>query len=186
MGYYLYDYGSCTHHIYVYSYCFPLREGWRPFMLCYNSFFMSSVFVWSETLVAFSCRLFFQPWVTWTVSGCTGSLCASRCPNTPMSSFPVKATRTRAWPKTTATPLCTVSRSPAPKTTPTSSHLQPPCTSPTSRKSFVNTWPVVHIVLIHLKHLTVCFCFSPSVVEDDLKMLFSSSGAMVKAFKFFQ
>lgn len=30
------------------------------------------------------------------------------------------------------------------------------------------------------------WCFSPSVVEEDLKMLFSSSGAVVKAFKFFQ
>lgn len=30
-----------------------------------------------------------------------------------------------------------------------------------------------------------CVC-SPSVVEDDLKMLFASSGAVVKAFKFFQ
>lgn len=76
-----------------------------------------------------------QPWVTWAASSCMGSICASRCPNTPASSFPVKATRTRAWPKTTATPPYTASRSLAPKTTPTSSHLLPPYTSPTSRKS---------------------------------------------------
>ncbi|KAI4795010.1 hypothetical protein KUCAC02_031695, partial [Chaenocephalus aceratus] len=55
-------------------------------------------------------------------------------------------------------------KKPGSKTTPTSSRLLPPSISPTSRKS------------AHCR---------PSVVEDDLKMLFSTSGAMVKAFKFF-
>lgn len=76
-----------------------------------------------------------QPWATWAASSCMGSLCASRRPNTPVSSFLVKVMRTRAWPKTTATPLCTASRNPAPKTTPTSSHLLPLYTFPTYRKS---------------------------------------------------
>ncbi len=90
--------------------------------------------------------VFLQPWVTWAASSFMGRLCASHCPNTPASSFPAKATRTRAWPKTTATPPCTASRSLAPKTTPTSSHLLPPYTCPTSRKAShcssrnTNTW----------------------------------------------
>lgn len=69
-------------------------------------------------------------------SGCTGSLCASLCPNTWAFSFLAKGTRTRAWPKTTATPPCTASRSPAPRIIPTSSRLLPPYTFPTFRKSF--------------------------------------------------
>lgn len=39
-------------------------------------------------------------------------------------------------------------------------------------------------VNVHLTGKTVCF--RPSVTEEDLKLLFSSNGGMVKGFKFFQ
>ncbi|XP_076582934.1 polypyrimidine tract-binding protein 1b isoform X1 [Chaetodon auriga] len=45
-------------------------------------------------------------------------------------------------------------------------------------KNYSNIFPPS--ATLHLSNIP------PSVVEDDLKMLFSSSGAMVKAFKFFQ
>nr|XP_046158093.1 polypyrimidine tract-binding protein 1-like isoform X2 [Oncorhynchus gorbuscha] len=45
-------------------------------------------------------------------------------------------------------------------------------------KNYSNIFPPS--VTLHLSNIP------PSVVEDDLKMLFASSGAMVKAFKFFQ
>lgn len=145
----------------------------------------------NSTQAVKGCVCVLQPWATWMASGCTGSLCASLCPNTQAFSFLAKGTRTRAWPKTTATPPCTASRSPAPRIIPTSSRLLPPYTFPTFRKSFrllqtercgrpqngeQNCIPQIYFA---------CVC-SPSVVEDDLKMLFASSGAVVKAFKFFQ
>ena len=115
-----------------------------------------------------------QPWATWAASSCMGSLCASHRPNTPASSFLVKATRTRAWPKTTATPPCTASRSLDPKTTPTSSHPLPPYTSPTSRKSsncssrnIINTWPVGQTevtIYTRLKLPETCFNANVSFV----------------------
>lgn len=45
-------------------------------------------------------------------------------------------------------------------------------------KNYSNIFPPS--ATLHLSNIP------PSVVEDDLKLLFSSSGAMVKAFKFFQ
>ncbi|KAK9518715.1 hypothetical protein VZT92_022792 [Zoarces viviparus] len=45
-------------------------------------------------------------------------------------------------------------------------------------KNYSNIFPPS--ATLHLSNIP------PSVVEDDLKMLFSTSGAMVKAFKFFQ
>lgn len=58
--------------------------------------------------------------------------CVWLCLSTPQSSCPERDTRTRAWPRTSATPHCTASRSLAPKTTLISSHHQRRSTFPTS------------------------------------------------------
>lgn len=143
----------------------------------------------SESLFCCLCAL--QAWVTWTASGCTGSLCGSRCPNTPVFSFPAKVTKTRAWPKTTAAPPCTASRSLALRTTPTFSHLLPPYTSPISRElssgcarnqvlhltrnesaAVLTSVLFVLLVLLWLKRTSRC-CFP--VLEPWLRLSNSSS-----------
>ncbi|XP_015224882.1 PREDICTED: polypyrimidine tract-binding protein 1-like, partial [Cyprinodon variegatus] len=68
-------------------------------------------------------------------------------------------------------------------------------TLPTAARLGFPTFPAGHSVLLvsnlNPERVTphclfILFGMFPSVVEDDLKMLFSSSGAVVNAFKFFQ
>lgn len=115
----------------------------------------------------------------------TAGPCASHCPNTRLSRCHGRDMKTRVSPKTTATLLSIASRSQAQKTTPTSFLPHLPCTCLTSRE-------FIHISFLFLYEIKnpdlICnfVCFRPAVVEDDLKMLFASSGALVKNFKFFQ
>ena len=105
-----------------------------------------------------------------------GRWCEWRFPSTRPSSYPGRGRRTRAWPRTSAAAPCTASRSPAPRTSRTSSPRLPPCTSPTSRESLsVSVWlrykhndptdPPTKLYILHYNRTHLQYCIYYIITE---------------------
>lgn len=123
-----------------------LLKNWKKSILCL-SFYCSNVQHKSVTWCVSEFKLIFNTlshglfkrWATWTVSVCMVRWSVWPSQSTRRCSSLGRVRRTRAWPKTSVGARCTASKSPAPRTSRTSSPPPPPCTSQISREWLENT-----------------------------------------------